>query len=75
MMKYRGRHIRFRTEITNYGTWTYVIQTDLKTPAGYRVFRLDSHTGAVRIVCSGVTLKEARKAIPKNEFLAPVPIL
>jgi len=75
-IKYKGGKRRPFSEIYNYGALSYVVQTDLKSGNGkYRIFRLDSHTGDVRIVCEGISLKQARKLMPTNEKLAPHTII
>lgn len=65
MIKYRGKSRKMSSESYDYGTITFVIQSDLKSGAGkYRVFRLDSHTGSGNVVAHDLTLRQARKLIP-----------
>lgn len=57
---------RIRTWISTYGSFTYVIQTDMSAglEARYTVFRLDAYSKQAIVVGRELPIREARALIP-----------
>lgn len=57
---------RLRSESYNYGSLTYVIQTDLNAGSGgrYTVYRLDAYSKQCLTIGRELPLKQARKLVP-----------
>jgi hypothetical protein len=57
---------RIRTEISTYGSTTYVIQTDLSAGLGarYTVFRLDAYSKQALVIGRELPLRRARMQCP-----------
>lgn len=57
---------RFSTYLYNYGTHSYVIQTNLATglPARYNVFRIDGFTQECQVIGRELPLQDARALCP-----------